>query len=120
MQKIIHLLLILSAYLLVSCTSKQPPKKAFIAGYFDSGMIFYQFEMYPDSSYCLDIIGSEHGIWKVENDTFLLFENENLKEPIAKIFELKCFYGKEGHRILTKMNLKAFDPPKVIVYPKPS
>jgi hypothetical protein len=65
-----------------------------------------------------DILRPEHGIWKVENDTFLLFEKENLKEPIAKIFELKCFYAKGGYGILTKMNLKAFDPPKVIVYPK--
>jgi hypothetical protein len=120
MQKIIYILLILSACLLVSCTSKKPKKAAFMASWFDSGIIFYQFEMYPDSSYCLDILGPEYGIWKVENDTFLLFEEDNLKEPIAKIFELKCFYGKGGHGILRRMNLKAFDPPKIIVYPKSS
>lgn len=120
MQKISHVLLLLSIYLFISCTSNQPRKEAFIAGYFDSSIIFYQFEMYPDSSYCLDIIGSGYGIWSVKNDTFLLFKKDNLKEPIAKIFELKCFYGKEGHRILKQMNLKAFDPPKVIVYPRPS
>lgn len=118
MRKISYVLLLFSIFLLIGCTSTQSKKAAFIAGYFDSGMLFYQFEMYPDSSYCLDILGSEYGIWKVENDTFLLFEKENLTEPIAKIFELKCFYGKGGHGILRRMNLKAFDPPKVIVYPK--
>lgn len=120
MGKTSYVLLVFSIYLFISCTSRQPEKVAFIAGYFDSGMIFYQFEMYLDSSYCLDILGAECGIWKVEKDTFLLFEKENLKEPMAKIFELKCFYGKGGHGILRRMNLKAFDPPKVIVYPKSS
>ncbi|MBL4649039.1 MAG: hypothetical protein JKY03_04855 [Aureispira sp.] len=120
MQKISHVLFLLSVYLFISCTSNQPRKEAFIAGCFDSGIIFYQFEMYPDSSYCLDILGPKYGIWSVKNDTFLLFEKDNLKEPIAKIFELKCFYGKGGHGILRQMNLKAFNPPKVIVYPKSS
>lgn len=115
---IIHILFLFSACLLISCISDEPKKEAFIAGYYDSGILFYQFEMYPDSSYCLDILGAEYGIWKVEKDTFLLFENENLKTPIAKIFELKCFYGMKGHGILRRMYLKVFDPPKVIVYPK--
>ena len=59
MQKISYVLLLLSVYLLMSCTFTQPRKEAFIAGCFDSGLLFYQFEMYPDSTYCLDIIGPE-------------------------------------------------------------
>ncbi|CAA6823052.1 MAG: Unknown protein [uncultured Aureispira sp.] len=118
LQKIIYLGLVFYLVLLTSCRTKEVKKKAFIASYYDSGMLFYTFEMYPDSSYRLGIIGPEYGVWKVEQDTFLLFESSNLESPIAKIFELECFYAQGGYRILRKMTLKAFEPPQVIVYPK--
>lgn len=105
--------------LLGSCLLFSEKKKASMAGYYNSSIISYQFEMYPDSTFCLRTIGTQCGTWKIKEDTFFLFEREDNNQIVGKIHQGKCLYGISMYQILKEMDLKTFNPPKVIVYPKP-
>lgn len=113
---ITHTIIVLS-----SCSKTESRKAAFMAGYYESSIIDYKFEMYPDSTFFLRRgLGKDKGIWQQEKDTFLLFIQDTLEmKLIAKITNSKAEVYVNEFRILKEMNLKTFSPPIIVQYPKP-
>jgi hypothetical protein len=113
MQKWIILILFIS---FSSCITKEQLKAAFIAGFYESSIFHYKFEMYPDSTFCLNNgLSKDIGEWVYENDTFFLYLEDSSKlNLVAKINNLKVENFKHKFRILKNMKLKSFSPSKII------
>jgi len=95
-------------------------KEAIYAGYAEGTMIDYKLLLFEDSTYylsTLDLIEYKgRKEWREVNDTIQLeFENE----IVARLYKSELIeYKHDNFRCLSIMEIKEFDPPKIVEFPK--
>lgn len=101
--------------------SNSTSKKSILAGYADGSIIDYRFMMYEDSTYYLSTIdskiGDEHqNEWLQIKDTIFLKMGNNIGAKLIgnRVVE----YTDPQFKSLTIMQIKKFDPPKNVEFPR--
>lgn len=115
MASLVLLLFVLLFIFFFPVSSKDYEKPSVIAGYGEATFFDIHLMLYPDSTYYYSRT-DQQGTWIQSADTIILERQDTVQATLVKLKAVEI--NNPDYHWLRMMQIKEFNPPKVVTFPK--